>query len=175
MGGGRARAARRLDHHDVAPRARGATDPPEDLGSAPAPTTPAGTPHHIDTLGQGLPEYLGHGQDDRPVDDALRQHLVALAAPGVDRDLGPAHRDAMLAPAPVETAVCDSAYLLGSPAPAHLVHEAILVARLVARVDVCEPVPGLSTALCEDVPGLGWCGKQQGAPSAGRGGAVRLL
>jgi hypothetical protein len=33
----------------------------------------------------------------------------------------------MFALAPVETAVCDRAYLLGIPAPEHLVHEAIIV------------------------------------------------
>src|SRR5262249_31774788 len=59
----------------------------------------------------------------------------------------------MLALATVETAVFDRTYLLGIPAPEHLVHEAIIVARIVARVDVFEPVPVLGKDLFEEVPG----------------------
>jgi hypothetical protein len=45
----------------------------------------------------------------------------------------------MFALATVETAVFYRAYLLGIPAPEHLVHEAIIVARIVARVDGFNP------------------------------------
>src|SRR4029450_216226 len=117
------------------------------------------------------------------IDDALMEHLADLAHPVVDIDFGTAqaqrrftaHRDEMFAPATVETAVFDSAYLLGIPAPEHLVHEAIIVARIVARVDVFEPVPVLSKDLFEDVPVLGGCCNHQGAPSGGSGFAVQLL
>ena len=176
-------AAMRLDHHDVATLERGATDPTEDIVSAPDPTTHEGTQYHSGMLIKRLPEYLGHGQDDMPVDDALMQHLAALADPVVDRDFGTAqaqrrftaHRDEMCALATVETAVFDKAYLLGLPAPEHLLHEAIIVARIVARVDVFEPVPVLSKDLFEDVPVLGGCCKHQGAPSGGSGFAMPLL
>src|SRR5678815_672463 len=81
------------------------------------------------------------------IDDAFMEHLANLAHPVVDIDFGTAqaqrrfttHRDEMFTLATVETAVFDRAYLLGIPAPKHLVHEAIIVARIVARVDMFEP------------------------------------
>src|SRR5215470_15580943 len=117
------------------------------------------------------------------IDHALMQHLADLAHPVVNIDLGTAqaqrrftaHRDEMFALATVETAVFDRAYLLGIPAPEHLVREAIIVARIVARVDVFEPVPVLGKDLFEYVPVLGGGGNHQCAPSAGSGFAVPLL
>ena len=69
------------------------------------------------------------------IDDALMEHLADLAHPVVHIDFGTAqaqrrftaHRDEMFALTTVETAVFDRAYLLGIPAPEHLVHEAIIV------------------------------------------------
>src|SRR5215468_10019947 len=75
----------------------------------------------------------------------------------------------MLPLATVEAAVCDIAYLIGMPTPEHLVDEAIIVARLVMRIDTCEPVPVIDKELFEDVPVLrGGC-NHQGAPSGGGG------
>src|ERR1700720_2080069 len=96
-----------------------------------------------------------------PIDDALMEHLADLAYPVVHIDFGTAqaqrrftaHRNDMFALATVETAVFDSAYLLGIPAPEPLVHEAIIVACIVARVDVFESVPVLGKDLFEEVPG----------------------
>jgi hypothetical protein len=100
------------------------------------------------------------------------EHLADLAHPVVDIDFGTAqaqrrftaHRDEMFALATVETAVFDSAELLGRPAPEPLVHEAIIVARMVARVDVCEPLPVLGKDLFEDVPSRRSCCSHQAAP-----------
>src|SRR5262249_21970064 len=42
-----------------------------------------------------------------------------------------------------------------------LIHEAVIVTPIVTRVDSCEPVPGLSKELFEDVPGgQGFCSHQ---------------
>src|SRR5262249_40338271 len=105
------------------------------------------------------------------IDDALMEHLADLAHPVVHIDFGTAqaqrrctaHRDEMFALATADTAVCDRAYLLGIPAPEHLVHEAIIVARIVARVDLFEPVPVLGKDLVEHVPGRRGCCRHQAA------------
>jgi hypothetical protein len=103
------------------------------------------------------------------IDDAGMQHLADLADPVVDVDFGTsqaqrrftAHRAPVFALATLQTAVLDIAYLLGIPAPEHLVHEAIIVGCLVARVDACEPVPVLGKDLFEEVPGWwGFCNHQ---------------
>src|ERR1700757_2122854 len=71
----------------------------------------------------------------------------------------------------LQTPVFDIAYLLGIPAPEHLPHEAIIVGRIVARVDTLEPLPVIDENLFEDTPcrqscchhqtaslwGSGWC------------------
>src|SRR5215471_5227452 len=75
----------------------------------------------------------------------------------------------MLPLAPVEAAVFDIAYHVGMPTPEHLVDEAIRVARMVTRIDTCEPVPVLDKDLCEEVPVLRRGCKHQGAPSGGGG------
>ena len=69
----------------------------------------------------------------------------------------------------VETAVFDITHLVRIPTPEHLVDEAIIVARMVAWVDACEPVPVLDKDLFEDVPVLRGCCKHQGTPSGGIG------
>src|SRR5262245_59701263 len=75
----------------------------------------------------------------------------------------------MLPLATVEAAVFDRAYHVGMPTPEHLVYEAIIVARMVTRIDTCEPVPVLDKDLFEDVPVLRRGCKHQGAPSGGGG------
>src|SRR2546426_1188908 len=61
----------------------------------------------------------------------------------------------------LQTAILDITYLVGIPAPEHLVHEVIIVTRIVTRVDACEPVPVLGKDLFEDVPGRqGFCSHQ---------------
>src|SRR6266852_884625 len=52
----------------------------------------------------------------------------------------------------MQTAVLDRAHVLWVPAPEHLVHECIIVAFIVPRIDVLEPVPVLDKDLFEDVP-----------------------
>ena len=102
------------------------------------------------------------------IDDAFMEHLADLAHPVVHIDFGTAqaqrrfttHRDEMFTLATVETAVFDRAYLLGIPAPKHLVHEPIIVARIVARVDVFESVPVLGKDLFEEVPSRRSCCSQ---------------
>src|SRR5215510_12757099 len=103
------------------------------------------------------------------IDHALMEPLADLAHPVVDIDFGTAqaqrrftaHRDAMFALATVETAVFDKADLLGIPAPEHLVHEAVIVARMIARVDVFETVPVLGEDLFEEVPSRRSCCSHQ--------------
>ena len=46
----------------------------------------------------------------------------------------------------------------------HLVHEAIIVARIVARVDMFEPIPVLGKDLFEEAPGR-WSGSSHQAVS----------
>src|SRR5215471_5277915 len=75
----------------------------------------------------------------------------------------------MFALATVEAAVFNIAYLVGIPTPEHLVDEAIIVARMVTRIDACEPVPVLDKDLFEDVPVLCRGCHHQGAPSGGNG------
>ena len=99
------------------------------------------------------------------------EHLAHLAHPVVDIDFGTAHaprrltthRDEMFTLATVETAVFARASLLGIPAPKHLVPEAIIVARLVARVDLFEPIPVLGKDLVEEVPSRRSCCSPQAA------------
>src|SRR5215470_163975 len=118
------------------------------------------------------------------IDDTLVQHPADLADPGVDVDFGAAqaqrrftaHRDAMGALATVQTAVFAIAHFLRVPTPKHLVHEAIIVAGIIARIDVLKPVPVLDKDLLEDVPVLRGCYNHEGAPSWGSGMlAVPLL
>src|ERR687886_452050 len=67
----------------------------------------------------------------------------------------------MLALSTVQTPVCAIAHFLRVPTPKHLLHEAIIVTRSIARVDVLEPVPVLGKDLFEDAPGRrGFCHHQ---------------
>jgi len=73
----------------------------------------------------------------------------------------------MLALPTMETAILDRAHLVGIAAPEHLIHEPIIVARIIARIDTFEPVPVIDKDLCEDIPvPRGFC-NHQGAPSWG--------
>src|SRR6266852_9404414 len=118
------------------------------------------------------------------IDDALMKHPADLADPVVDIHFGTtqaqrrftAHRHAVVALSTVQTAVFDIAHLLRVTAPEHLVHEAIIVGLIVARIDAFEPVPVLDKDLFEDVPVLRGCCNHQGAPSWGIGMfAVKLF
>jgi hypothetical protein len=67
----------------------------------------------------------------------------------------------MLPLATMQTPIFDIPHLLRVPTPEHLVHEAVIVGRMVARIDACEPVPVLGKDLCEDVPvRRGFCSHQ---------------
>src|SRR5262249_53161014 len=59
---------------------------------------------------------------------------------------------AMLALASVPTAVGDIPHLLRVSAPEHLVHEPLIVARVIARVDTLKPIPVIDKNLFEDTP-----------------------
>src|SRR5207302_11299522 len=67
------------------------------------------------------------------------------------------HGDAIGTLAALQTTVFDIAHLIGIPTPEHLVDEAIIVGRIVARVDALEPAPVLGKDLFEDVPGRRSC------------------
>src|SRR6478672_23086 len=154
-----------LDDQDGAAREGAATDPALDIIHTADATAHEWTQHRLRLLIKRFPAYLRHGQDDMTGDDALMEHLTALADPGVDVDFGAssaqgrlaAHGDAMDALPTLQTAVLTIAHLLRIPAPEHLVPEAIIVTRIVARVDALEPVPVLGKDLFEDVPGRQGC------------------
>jgi len=71
----------------------------------------------------------------------------------------------MFALSTLQTAIFDIAHLLWVPTPEHLVHEAIIVALIVARMDAFEPVPVVDKYLFEDVPVPRRFCTHQGAPS----------
>jgi hypothetical protein len=64
------------------------------------------------------------------------------------------HRDEMLALATMQTAILDITHLVGIATSEHLVHEPIIVAGIVTRINVFEPLPVLDKELFEDVPVL---------------------
>jgi hypothetical protein len=111
------------------------------------------------------------------LDDACREPLAHWAHPGVhihcraaqaQRGLT-AHRHAMLARASVPTAIGDIPHRFRVAAPKHLVHEAILIARIVARMDPRTPLPGIDNNLFEDTPCRQRCCHQQATSLGGRG------
>jgi hypothetical protein len=89
---------------------------------------------------------------DVAIDDTVMQHL---ADPGVDVDFGTAqaqrrfaaHRHAMCALPTPQTAVLDIAHRVGIPTPEHLVHEPVIVASIIARIDALKPDPVLGKDL----------------------------
>jgi hypothetical protein len=95
-----------------------------------------------------------------PLDDAFVEHLADLAAPVGDVPLGAPHAqrrltaqgDAMFPCTAMRTPLVNRAHLLGVPTPEPLVHEPIIVGRMVARIDSFEPVPVLAKERFEDVP-----------------------
>src|SRR5256885_11342717 len=75
----------------------------------------------------------------------------------------------MLALATVLRAIREIPHVVGSPAAEHLVHETIIVAGIVARIDVFEAIPVIDKDLFEDVPVLRRLCHHQIAPSKGIG------
>jgi len=65
----------------------------------------------------------------------------------------------------METAVLDRAHLVGMTTPEHLVHETVIVALIIARIDAFKPVPVLGKELFKDVPALRGLCSHQAAPS----------
>jgi hypothetical protein len=96
------------------------------------------------------------------IDDTLVEPPTDLTDPVIDIDIGTAqaqrrfaaHRDAMGTLSSLQTAALDMANLVGIPAPEHLVDGAVIVTRMVARIDACEPLPVLDKDLFKDVPVL---------------------
>src|SRR5262249_23312764 len=72
-----------------------------------------------------------------------------------------AHRNEMFALSTVQTPVFAIAHFLRVTTPKHLLHETIIVTRIIVRVDVLKPVPVLGKDLLEDAPGRrGFCHHQ---------------
>src|SRR4030095_2138246 len=69
----------------------------------------------------------------------------------------------------MQTPIFDIPHLLRIPTPEHLLHEASIVRRSVARGWACELVPVIGKDLFEDVPVLRGRCQHEGAPSWGRG------
>ena len=75
-----------LDDDDVTAFEVRAADPAEDVIQAPHPTAHEWTQHRLRLLIKRFPQYLRHGEDDMPVDDAFMEHLAHLTDPGVHID-----------------------------------------------------------------------------------------
>src|SRR6266446_8012428 len=58
----------------------------------------------------------------------------------------------MLASTTIETSVLDRAHLVGIAAVEHLLHETLIVGRVVARAELFKPLPVIDKDLFEDVP-----------------------
>jgi hypothetical protein len=105
------------------------------------------------------------------------QHLTDLSDPIIDIDFGASqtergfatHRDAVLPLATILTVILDIAHLVGITAVEHLGYEIVIVAGIVARVDVFEAIPVIDKDLLEDVGVLRRRCHHQIAPSKGRG------
>ena len=69
--------------------------------------------------------------------------------------------------ATVLTAILDIAHLVGVAAVEHLLHKTVIIAGVVARVDLFEAVPVIDKDLLEDVPVPGRLENHQSAPSEG--------
>ncbi len=69
----------------------------------------------------------------------------------------------------MQLAVTAHAHLVGIATVEHLLYETVIVAGIVARVDVCEAIPVIDKDLFEDVGGLSRCYHYQIAPSKGVG------
>src|SRR5919106_3504741 len=69
--------------------------------------------------------------------------------------------------ATVLTAILDIAHLVGVAAVEHLLHKTVIIAGVVARVDLFEAVPVIDKDLLEDVPVPRRLENHQSAPSEG--------
>jgi hypothetical protein len=58
----------------------------------------------------------------------------------------------MLALTTVETSVLDIAHVVGITAVEHLLHEAVIVRRVIARAQLFKPLPVIGKDLFEDAP-----------------------
>jgi hypothetical protein len=65
----------------------------------------------------------------------------------------------------MQTPILDIPHPLRIAAGEHLVHEAIVVGFIVARIDAFKPIPVLDKDLLEDVPVLRGCCNHEGTPS----------
>src|SRR5215510_8044239 len=73
----------------------------------------------------------------------------------------------MLALSSLQTAVVDILYFLWVPTREHLVDEAIVVALIIARIEVFKPIPVLVKDLFEDIPVQRGLCSHQAVPSWG--------
>src|SRR5262250_1346233 len=111
------------------------------------------------------------------------QHLTDLTDPVVDVDFGAAQaqrrlttqRDPMGALPAMQTPILDIPHPLRIAACEHLVHKAVIVARIVTRIDAFEPVPVLSKDLFEEIQGRQSCCSHQAASLQRVGWWVRGL
>src|SRR5882724_8081416 len=105
------------------------------------------------------------------------QRLADLSDPIVDIDFGASqterglatHRDEVLPLATMLTVILEIPHLVGMAAVEHLVNETVIVAGIVARVDVFEAIPVIDKDLFEDVGVLRRCCHHQIVPSKGIG------
>ena len=67
----------------------------------------------------------------------------------------------------LEAAILEIAHLVWVAAAQHFVHEIIIIAGIVARIDVFEAFPMLDKDLFEDIGGLASLCQHQSAPSEG--------
>ena len=137
-------AAMSLHHHGVAAFERPTTATTKDIIETAHATLHEGTQQHLCVAIQACPYHRRHGQDNVAIDHALMQRLADLSDPIVDRDFGASqterglatHRDEVLPLATMLTVILDRAHLVGIAAVEHLVYETVIVAGIVARVDV---------------------------------------
>jgi len=170
-------AAMGLHHHGVATCERPTTETTKDSIETAHATWHEGTQQYVCVAIKACPSHRRHGQDNVAIDHALMQHLADLSDPIVDRDFGASqterglatHGDEVLPLATRRTMILDIPHLVGMATVEHLVYETVIVAGMVARVDVFEAIPVIDKDLCEDVGVLSRCCHHQIAPSKGIG------
>src|SRR6188474_3202925 len=109
------------------------------------------------------------------IDHPLVESLAHLALPVVHVDFGApqaqrrftTHGHQMLALTTVETPVLDIAHLVGVAAVEHLLHEAVIVRRVVVRTELFKPLPVIGKDLLENTPVPGGLRHHRVAPSWG--------
>jgi hypothetical protein len=172
-------AAMGLHNYGVAALERPPTETTKDIIETAHATWHEGTQQHGCVAIKACPSHRRDSQANRAIDHALMQHLADLSDPIVHIDFGASqterrlatHRDEVLPLATMLTVILDRAHLVGIATVEHLLSETVIVAGIVARVDVFEALPVIDKDLFEDVGVLSRGCHHQIAPSKG----VKLL